>query len=177
LVDEAAIPWLIEMVDDQPEETYGNPQWILEEITFLRDVQGRTKWRKWATDHAGENRIVWVEQASTQLLALATSDLPAAETFLEKAKYRWCDPLMLPTMERLADYTPLRSEIIGWINLTYRYHPHNPQLKDRLRHLALQVQHGGEDELEPWARRLMHEWDFLYEDKTTWEEINNQFVL
>ena len=45
------------------------------------------------------------------------------------------------------------------------------------RHLALQVQNGGEDELEPWARRLMHGWDFLYEDKATWEEINNQFVL
>ena len=178
LASEAAVPWLIEVVESQPEEKYGNAQWLLEQITFRRDVWGREHWQSWAAAHATENRERWMRDASAQVVALAKSDPVAAKAFLRKAVYRWCDPVMLPTMERLAEFKELRSEIVGWINLTYGYHPEIPQLRERLRALAEKIQKSGNaNDLEEWARNLMKEWDFLYEDKTTWEGLNSWHVL
>jgi len=168
---EAFVPWLLETVEENPEEDSGNAQWVLEAITFRRDVQGRAAWQKWAGEHGKEGRKAWMEEASIQLLALAKTNLPAAQTFMDKAMYRWKGPIMLPTMERLADFKPLHNEIVGWINLTYngaRHHP--PQFCDQLRTLALRIQKESEPDLADWAKRLMHDWDFLFVDTTTWEE-------
>ena len=177
LRNELATPWLISVVDQQPEEKYGNAQWILEEITFCRDTQGLDQWQKWAANHLSDGRSVWMREASARLLDLAKSDLPAAKAFLQKAIYRWHDPMMFPTMEKLAEFKPLHSEVVSWINLMYSYHRHVPHLGDRLRVLALKIQGDDENELENWARRLMHGWDFLYEDKTTWEEYNSGYAM
>ena len=170
---EAFVPSLLETVEENPEEDSGNAQWVLEAITFRRDVQGRAAWQKWAGEHGKEGRKAWTEEASTQLLALAKTNLPAAQTFMDKAMYRWNSPIMLPTMERLADFKNhcISSEIVGWINLTYNddYH-HPPQFSDQLRILALRIQKESEPDLKDWAKRLMYNWDFLCEDRTTWEE-------
>lgn len=168
---EAFVPWLLETVEENPEEDSGNAQWILEAITFRRDVQGRVAWQKWAGAHGKEGRKVWMEKASSLLLELAKTNLPAAETFMNKAMYRWKSPVMLPTMERLADFKPLHSEIVGWINLTYNgAHHHTPLFCEQLRRLALRIQKERGQNLKDWAKRLMHNWDFLFEDRTTWEE-------
>lgn len=143
---------------------------MLEAITFRRDVQGRAAWQEWVAVHGNEGRKAWKEQASFQVLELAKTNLPVAKVFLDKAMYRWKDPLMLSTMQRLVEFKPVHSEIVGWINLTYGHHPHLPGLRDQLRALALRIQKESGDELEDWAKRLMQEWDFLYEDKTTWEQ-------
>lgn len=164
------VPWLLEVVQEYSGENYGDPQWVLEAITFCRDVRGRDGWQEWARTYAGGGRQAWLERASSQILQLATTNSPAAAAFLERAMYRWKDPLMLPTMQRLAAFKALHSEVVGWINLTYGHHHHVPQLRGQLRALALRIQEDGEQGLQDWAKRLMREWDFLYEDKASWEQ-------
>jgi hypothetical protein len=107
-----------------------------------------------------------MEEAASQLASLAATNIPAAIAFLSKANYTWNDPAMLPHMERLAAVKQLRSEIAGWINLTYH---EIPFLRNNFVPLALKIRESGGEDLEKWAKNLMRQWDFLEEDKTTWE--------
>ena len=156
------VPWLLQIVEEEPREKYGNAQWVLEGITFRLDVRGRTAWNDWAAKHANETRAIWKEQAVSELLALAKTNLPAAQKFMSEANYRWNDVMLLADMERLAEFKPLHSEIVGWINLTYHQQPF---VRARFRALALKIQRESGDSLERWAKELMRSWDFLYEDK------------
>ncbi len=176
---EAFVPSLIDISEGSLEVNYRTAHQNLEAITFCSDVQGRAAWQNWAADHGSESRKTWMEQASSQLFDLAKTNVPAANIFLDQRMYRWNDPIMLTTMERLVEFRPLHSQIVGWINLTYSDYPHLPQFREQLKNMAVRIQKDGEDELEDWAKRLMHSWSFLYEDKTTWEEyvrLSNQRV-
>jgi hypothetical protein len=165
---EAFLPWLVSIVDDGRTEESGDAQWVLEAITFRRDIQGRAAWRKWATLHIAEGRRAWKDRAVTELEALAKTNPPAAKQFMDKAMYRWKDPILLQDMERLADHKSLHNEILGWINLTYEYH--QKRLQPRFRALALRILKDSERDLEDWARRLTLDWDFLHKDETSWED-------
>jgi hypothetical protein len=98
---------------------------------------------------------------------MATTNISAAKSILSEAVYTWDDPAMLPHMERLATFKQLRSEIVGWINLTYY---EIPFLRNRLLPLASKIREAGEKDLEDWARNLMRGWDFFAQDTTTWEQ-------
>ncbi len=98
---------------------------------------------------------------------MATTNVSQVDAILSKANYNWNDPAMLPHMERLATFKPLRSEIVGWINLTYY---EVPFLRNRLFPLAKRIQEAGNDDLKDWAKRLMQSWDFFGSDTETWEQ-------
>jgi hypothetical protein len=98
---------------------------------------------------------------------MATTNISAAKAVLSEAIYTWDDPDMLPHMERLATFKQLRSDIVGWINLTYC---EVPFLRNRLLPLASKIREAGEKDLEDWAKNLMREWDFFAPDTTTWEQ-------
>jgi hypothetical protein len=173
---EAFLPWLIEVADNRMEENFMTPQRAIEAITFQRKIAGSSSWRDWYKTDARKGRATWMKEAASRLELLARADMPAAIAFLSKANYTWDDPVMLPHMERLASFKELRSEIAGWINLTYA---EAPFLRDRLRPLALKIRDESGGELEDWARRLMGGWDFLEKDQETWRDyirLNNRRV-
>ena len=167
---EAFVPWLLSVIEENPKTEFGDAQLTLEKITFRRDISGNEAWKKWFAQHRMEGRSKWLSDASAGILQLATTNLPAAGEFLDKAEYRWNDPALLSTMERLVAYKALHDEIVGWINLTYAEYPHLPEFREKLRVLAVRIRDESENNLKDWAKGLMRGWDFLYEDKTTWEE-------
>jgi len=114
---------LLTLVEEGPAEEYGNAQWCLERITFRRDVQGLSGWQTWFKNNGGKSRHQWMQEASFELIQLAHTNIPAADAFLDKATYRWKDPLMFDTMDALAAHQQLHNHIVGWIDLTYgQYH-------------------------------------------------------
>lgn len=167
---ETFVSWLLEITEENPKTEFGDAQGTLEKITFRRDISGDEAWKKWAAQHGAEGRRAWLNEASSKILNLAKTNLPAAKAFLDKAMYRWNDPILLPTTERLTEFKPLHSQIVGWINLTYADYPHLPGFREKLRTLGAQIQNESEKSLEDWAKRLMLGWDFLHDDKMTWEE-------
>jgi len=164
---EAFVPWLIEMADSDMKENFMTPQRALEAITFQRKIAGSAAWKEWYKANGRAGRAAWMKAAAEQLESLARSDMPAAKAFLSKAIYNWNDPTMLPYMERLAALKEFRSEIVGWINLTYA---EAPFLRERLRPLAVKIRDEGKGELEDWAKRLIDDWDFWGPSKETWRE-------
>jgi hypothetical protein len=168
---EAFLPWLIEVADGEMggeiEENFMTPQRAIEAITFQPKTAGDPSWKDWYKANGRKGRKVWMKEAASRLASLANADMPAAKAFLSKAVYNWDDPAMLPHMERLASFKGLRSEIAGWINLTYA---EAPFIRDRLRPLAVKIRDESGGELEDWARRLMGGWDFLEKDKETWRD-------
>lgn len=165
---EAFVPWLIQVVEQFPKEESGNAQWVLEAITFRRDVVGHEAWQHWISRHREEGRQKWKEDAIAELKTLANTNSAAAVRFMERAMYRWKDIALLSDMEQLANYKSLHNEIIGWINLTYQYR--HQQFRSRLQSLALKIVNESENDLEDWAKRLTKAWDFLYEQKMSWEQ-------
>jgi hypothetical protein len=164
---QAFVPCLIEMADGKTEENFVTPQRALQAITFQQKIVGIASWRDWYRMNGRKGRDAWMRDAAERLNRLAATDLPAARAYLSEAIYNWDDPAMLPYMERLAAFKGLRSEIVGWINLTYA---EAPFLRDRLRPLAVRIRNESAAELEEWAKRLISEWDFLEPPRETWKE-------
>jgi hypothetical protein len=176
---EAFVPSLVELSEDSAEANYNTAQRALETITFLNEIRDRASWRQWANAHSNETRTVWIGEASSKLLELAKTNSQAAKEFFDKRTYTWNDPALLPTIQKLIEFKALHSQIVGWINLTYARFPHLPGLREQLRDLAVRIQAEGQDGLEVWAKRLMNGWDFLYEDKGSWDQfvhMNNMRV-
>jgi hypothetical protein len=165
--DESFVAPLIEIADEKDDEELMTPQRALEAITFQRDIADSSGWKVWYKANGEKGRAVWMEEAASQLTAMATTNVSNVEAILSKVIYNWDDPAMLPHMERLATFKPLRSEIAGWINLTYY---EVPFLRNRLLPLAKVIRESGNDDLKDWAKRLMERWDFFGPDTETWEQ-------
>lgn len=158
---EAFVPWLLEIVDERPMEEYGNAQWALERITFRRDVLGKTAWLRWLADNGKKTRQQWADQASSELISLAATNVASAYSFTDKAMYRWKDPIMVRTIEKLIVYKELHRPIVGWINLTYAHYHEVPGLRDRLRKLAARIELPSDDDLSNHYRSMTNSWDFV----------------
>lgn len=159
------VPWLVSIVGPKSDNSVGNAQWVLEEITFRRDVAGREAWTKWYEQHRGETREEWAAQAVDEFLRLLSDDVERAKAFLDRAVYRWKDPLLLPHMERLLKHKVIHNDLVGWINLTYR-----PYWRERLQPIAERIIRESSENLESWANGLLKELDFLDSGKDTWAE-------
>jgi hypothetical protein len=165
--DEAFVPSLIEIADDKIEEEFMTPQRALEAITFQRGILASSGWKAWFGVNGNKGRAVWMEEAGSQLISMATTNISDVNAILSKAIYNWDDPAMLPYMERLATFKQLRSQIAGWINLTYY---EVPFLRNNLLPLAKTIRESNNEDLKDWAKNLMRKWDFFEPDRTSWEE-------
>ncbi len=165
--DEAFVPSLIEIADENIEEEFMTPQRALEAITFQRGITNSSGWKSWFKTNGQKGRAVWMEEAGSQLISMAKTNVSGVSAILSKAIYNWDDPAMLPYMERLATFKQLQSEIVGWINLTYY---EVSFLRNKLLPLANMIRESGNDDLKQWAKNLMREWDFFEPDKNSWEQ-------
>jgi hypothetical protein len=163
---EAYIPWLISIVGPKtPKDQVGSAQWVLEEITFRRDVSGQDEWEAWYARFGSENRRVWADRVVREYLGLLEADPTQALAFLDRAMYRWKDILLLPHMDELLKHKVIHNELVGWINLTYR-----PHWRNELQAVARRILAESGDDLEGWAKGLLHGLDFLEGEEMTWEE-------
>lgn len=158
---EAFAPMLITLVPESPEEKVGNAQWLLERITFRRDVVGKRAWDAWARESLAKGRAEWLKDASARITSLATTNVAGAAAFLDKATYRWKDPIMLGTMEELLRFPELHKNITGWINLTNGHYHEVPGLVEELRRLARRIELPGTDDLSKHYRQMTNSWEFM----------------
>lgn len=167
---EAFVPYLISIADDVPKpyshESLWNAQSALEHITFELTVSGKDAWENWRAKHGAIGRAGWRDLAIESMRRALLQDERIALASFDKAVYRWNDILFLPFVEtELATRVAFRSNVAGWINLTYE-----PVYRQRLLPLARLVAERPQS-LEPWARDLLIDRDFLPgRKKRTWDE-------
>lgn len=162
---EAFVPGLISVAGPKTNEAHvGSVQWVLEEISFRRDVSGREEWTAWYARHGHETRQEWIEGAVREFLELIDARPLEAKAFLDKAMYRWKDIMLLPHMEELLKHKIIHDELVGWINLTYR-----PHWRQSLHAVAKRIIEESGDDLAGWAVGLLRGLDFLEGRTTTWK--------
>jgi hypothetical protein len=176
---EAFVPFLIDALDtpsnDYSRESLWNPQDSLERITFDFTVRGKDAWKRWFAENGKLGRVGWRDNAIRKFRRTLEADEKLARSIFQEAVYRWNDILFLSFIETdLAKRRAFRSDIAGWINLTYApiYHP---QLASLARLITTKPR-----SLQKWARDLLVERDFLPgRIQRTWErevEISNSAV-
>jgi hypothetical protein len=163
---EAFVPWLVSVAGPKTyEEGVGSVQWVLEEITFRRDVSGHDEWEAWYAGHGTEGRHVWINEAVREFLQLLAADPTKANAFLERAVYRWKDVMLLPYVDELLKHKVIHNELVGWINLTYR-----PYWREELRPVAERIIAESGNDLDCQAEYLLKGLDFLDPGNTTWAD-------
>jgi hypothetical protein len=170
---EAFIPYLIDTLNIA-EENVTPPQYlshyVLQDITFQLDVEGKEAWNTWYSKHRTETRTQWVQLAIASFKERLVRDPAGAkEWFAKKASYRWNDLGALPVIrDELLPKPEFHSEIAGWINMTYTEF-RRPRLKPIADELARHP-----EQLEDWAKRLMMGRNFISPPHAvTWEEYVN----
>lgn len=166
----AFVPYLISTLDVAEESVspaHYLSQDVLEDITFQLDIEDRKGWSVWYSEHRQESREQWVQSAIDSFRKQLARDPAGAKLwFAKKASYRWNDIVVLPWIR--SDLLPrpeFRSEIAGWINMTYTEFN-----RTRLKPLGDQLARHPE-QLEDWARGLLMERGFLPLPRSVkWEE-------
>jgi hypothetical protein len=167
---EAFLPYLISTLD-VAEQGVSPPQYlsryVLQGITFELDIEDRQGWTTWCLSHGSGRREQWVQAAIDSFRRRLSRDPAGAhEWFRKNASYRWNDIAALPLIQ--TDLLPLkafRSEIAGWINMTYTEF-YRPRLKPIADELARNP-----EQLEDWARNLLVERGFIPRARPDrWEE-------
>jgi hypothetical protein len=167
---EAFVPYLISTLgvtegNVAPRDHYS--QEVLEDITFELDSHDRKSWNDWYSKHRGETRDQWVQAAIESFRKRLLRDPEGAkQLFAKKASNRWNDIVILPFIRfELLPRAEFRSEIAGWINMTYTEF-YRPRLKPVADALARHPQ-----QLEDWARQLLMEHSFIPLPRPdTWED-------
>lgn len=166
LRDPVFVPWLIEIVEPAKGKVeVGNAQWILEEITFCREISGRSSWSRWFEQHKNESRGQWIAAAMAEFTRTAKGNPPAAHAILREAVYRWKDRDTLPYMKRLIGQPELASDLVGWINLSYHEY-----WREDLRAVAAEVIKVNRAALAPWTVGLLEGLDFIPHMQFEWED-------
>ncbi len=165
--DELFVPWLISIAG----KTYkvelgsrGEPQTILEEITFKLNILDKEGWNNWYNEHGTEGRKAWVDQAFNQIEDFLHNDPDRAKIYFKKAMYRWNDMIFFSHAKELLQYKSLHNELTGWINLTYR-----TCWRKQLHSLADEIIDQNESDLENWAAGILKNLDFLEDKDATWD--------
>lgn len=167
---EAFVPYLISTLDiAEQNETPPQylSQYVLQDITFELDVEGKQAWNAWYSEHGAESREQWVQSAIASFKAFLKRDPVRAEGwFAKKASYRWNDLDALPLIrDDLVPRAEFHSDIAGWINMSYTEF-RRPQLKPIADELARHP-----EQLEKWARKLLMERGFFPRPSAvTWEQ-------
>jgi len=167
---EAFVPYLISTVDVAEENVTPArylSQDVLRNITFQLDIQDRKGWIAWYSKHQEESREQWVQAAIESFKKrLARDPAGAKEWFAKKASYSWNEIAVLPLIRsELLPRRAFRSEIAGWINMTYTQF-NRPRLKPLADELARHP-----EQLEDWARGLLMGHGFLPLPRpATWED-------
>ena len=173
---EAFVPYLIDTLNVQEQGIYPASfpsQDLLERITY-RKIEGEREWKAWYVKSRGETRAQWVAAAISDATTNLARDPDGAEEWFKWAVYRWNDLAALPFVQsKLLPRRELRSDMAGWINLTYSHWN-----REKLRPIA-EVLVKNPNDLEDWAKRLLINREFLQrpDPKPTWAEYVNLMGL
>jgi len=141
---------------------------VLQDITFVYDIDDPKGWLTWYGKHRNESRDLWMRTALDAFRDRLKRDPSGARKMFEddQLAYRWNDIRTLPFIhDVLLPRAEYRSEVAGWINLTY-----SPFYRPRLKPIADELARHPES-LEWWARGELADHDFIPGAKPeTWEE-------
>jgi hypothetical protein len=164
---EALVPYLIDHADTTVYYTSGYPaQLPLECITYRQDIDDKAGWQAWYAAHGKQTRPEWRDAKLAELRELLDTDVAAAATWFDRGVYVLAEIDLLDFIEtELEPHDAFRSNLAGWVNLTY-----TPFLRERLRPLAQRLARRPEL-LEEHALRLLERRNYIEgQAQATWAD-------